>query len=48
MVLNVGIHEIVLETTNHYVAFAKKYGLMMTGGSDCHQKPILMGTVANS
>jgi hypothetical protein len=33
------------ETTNHYVAFAKEYGLMMTGGSDCHQKPIIMGTV---
>ncbi len=33
------------ETTHHYVEFAKKHGLMMTGGSDCHQKPILMGTV---
>lgn len=33
------------ETTNHYLAFAKEAGLMMTGGSDCHQKPILMGTV---
>ena len=33
------------ETTNHYVAFAKEYGLMMTGGSDCHQKPIIIGTV---
>ena len=32
-------------TTNHYVRFAKKHGLVMTGGSDCHQKPILMGTV---
>ncbi len=32
-------------TTNHYVSFAKKHGLIMTGGSDCHQKPILMGTV---
>jgi predicted metal-dependent phosphoesterase TrpH len=32
-------------TTNHYVKFAKKLGLIMTGGSDCHQKPILMGTV---
>jgi predicted metal-dependent phosphoesterase TrpH len=32
-------------TTSHYVKFARKYGLMMTGGSDCHQKPILMGTV---
>jgi len=33
------------ESTVHYMAFAKKQGLMMTGGSDCHQKPILMGTV---
>jgi predicted metal-dependent phosphoesterase TrpH len=32
-------------TTNHYRKFAKKHGLIMTGGSDCHQKPILMGTV---
>jgi len=32
-------------TTNHYIEFAKKHGLIMTGGSDCHQKPILMGTV---
>jgi hypothetical protein len=34
------------ETTSHYVVFAKKKGLIMTGGSDCHQKPIIMGTVA--
>ncbi len=33
------------ETTNHYAAFAKENSLMMTGGSDCHQKPVLMGTV---
>jgi predicted metal-dependent phosphoesterase TrpH len=33
------------ETTDHYVNFAKKHGLTMTGGSDCHQKPIIMGTV---
>jgi predicted metal-dependent phosphoesterase TrpH len=32
-------------TTNHYVKFAKWHGLIMTGGSDCHQKPIIMGTV---
>jgi len=32
-------------TTNHYVEFAKKHGLIMTGGSDCHQNPILMGAV---
>jgi predicted metal-dependent phosphoesterase TrpH len=33
------------QTTNHYVEFTKSHGLIMTGGSDCHQKPILMGTV---
>ncbi|MDH5482562.1 MAG: PHP domain-containing protein [Candidatus Bathyarchaeota archaeon] len=32
-------------TTNHYVKFAKKHELLATGGSDCHQKPIIMGTV---
>jgi len=33
------------ETISHYVKFAKEHNLIMTGGSDCHQKPILMGTV---
>ena len=33
------------QTTSHYVAFAKQHGLIMTGGSDCHQKPMMMGTV---
>jgi predicted metal-dependent phosphoesterase TrpH len=33
-------------TTNHYIKFAEEHGLIMTGGSDCHQKPeIIMGTV---
>lgn len=32
-------------TEAHYIAFAKKHNLLMTGGSDCHQKPIIMGTV---
>jgi predicted metal-dependent phosphoesterase TrpH len=32
-------------TTNHYIEFAKAHRLTMTGGSDCHQKPILMGTL---
>ncbi|MFC2003014.1 PHP domain-containing protein [Chloroflexota bacterium] len=32
-------------TTGHYIEFARKHGLIMTGGSDCHQKPILIGTV---
>ncbi len=34
------------ESTSHYVAFAKEQGLLMTGGSDCHQKPVIMGSVA--
>ncbi len=33
------------QTTKHYIQFSKKHGLIMTGGSDCHQKPIVMGTV---
>jgi predicted metal-dependent phosphoesterase TrpH len=33
-------------TTEHYIEFARKHDLLMTGGSDCHQKPVLMGTVA--
>ncbi|MBN1784740.1 MAG: PHP domain-containing protein [Candidatus Bathyarchaeota archaeon] len=33
------------ETTSHYVNFTKKHDLIMTGGSDCHQKPVIMGTV---
>ena len=33
------------QTTDHYVKFAKEHGLLMTGGSDCHQKPVVMGTV---
>ena len=33
------------KTTEHYVEFARKYDMLMTGGSDCHQKPLLMGTL---
>ncbi|MFC1934090.1 PHP domain-containing protein [Chloroflexota bacterium] len=33
------------KTTMHYIEFARKHGLLMTGGSDCHQKPIIMGTL---
>lgn len=33
------------ETTAYYIEFARKHGLIMTGGSDCHQKPIIMGTL---
>lgn len=32
-------------TTASYLAFAERLGLLVTGGSDCHQNPILMGTV---
>jgi len=31
-------------TAAHYIEFARKHSLIMTGGSDCHQKPMLMGT----
>ena len=33
------------ETIKHYLAFTKKNGLLATGGSDCHQKPVMMGTL---
>ena len=33
------------KTTAFYVKFAQKQGLVITGGSDCHQKPLLMGTL---
>jgi predicted metal-dependent phosphoesterase TrpH len=33
------------ETVEHYVNFAKKHDLLITGGSDCHQNPIIMGSV---
>ena len=32
-------------TSAHYVEFCREYNLMMTGGSDCHQKPMLLGSV---
>ena len=32
------------QSSRHYMDFAQKHGLLMTGGSDCHQKPILIGT----
>jgi len=34
-----------LKTTAHYIDFARRHGLVMTGGSDCHQKPTLLGTL---
>ena len=33
------------KTTAHYIEFARKHNMVMTGGSDCHQKPLLMGTL---
>ncbi len=33
------------ETIKAYLAFAKSEGLMVTGGSDCHQQPLILGTV---
>ena len=32
-------------TTARYIKLAEKHGLLMTGGSDCHQKPLLLGTL---
>jgi predicted metal-dependent phosphoesterase TrpH len=34
-----------IATTTHYTTFCRENNLMMTGGSDCHQKPLLLGTV---
>ena len=33
------------KTTTHYIEFCREHSLIMTGGSDCHQKPIVMGTL---
>jgi predicted metal-dependent phosphoesterase TrpH len=33
------------ETRAAYRAFAQEMGLMVSGGSDCHQNPVLMGSV---
>ena len=33
------------ETVSSYLKFAKKEGLMVTGGSDCHQQPVIIGCV---
>lgn len=33
------------ETTKAYLEFAQRHDLEVTGGSDCHQQPILMGTL---
>ena len=33
------------KTATNYIEFARKHGLIMTEGSDCHQKPLLLGTL---
>jgi predicted metal-dependent phosphoesterase TrpH len=33
------------EASESYLAFAREQGLLVTGGSDCHQQPLLLGTV---
>ena len=33
------------EIISAHLAFAKKEGLLVTGGSDCHQQPVIMGTL---
>lgn len=33
------------DTTTSYLAFSRELDLMVTGGSDCHQQPLLIGTV---
>jgi predicted metal-dependent phosphoesterase TrpH len=32
-------------TVQTYLRFAQEKGLMVTGGSDCHQQPVIMGTM---
>ena len=34
------------ETSASYFAFAQERGLLVSGGSDCHQQPLLMGSVS--
>ena len=33
------------KATAHYIEFCRRHNLIMTGGSDCHQNPVLMGTL---
>jgi len=33
------------KATRHYIEFCRSHHLIMTGGSDCHQNPVLMGTL---
>ncbi len=34
-----------MKTASSYLKFARQEGLMVTGGSDCHQQPVIIGTV---
>jgi predicted metal-dependent phosphoesterase TrpH len=34
-----------MKTVSAYLHFARQEGLMVTGGSDCHQQPVIIGTV---
>ena len=33
------------DATDSYTAFAGDHGLLVSGGSDCHQQPVIMGSV---
>jgi predicted metal-dependent phosphoesterase TrpH len=33
------------KTRDAYISFAKKNGLMISGGSDCHQNPVILGSL---
>jgi 3',5'-nucleoside bisphosphate phosphatase len=33
------------KTSRAYLAFAKGMGMIVTGGSDCHQDPVIMGSI---
>lgn len=33
------------KTTASYLGFSRRFSLLVTGGSDCHQNPVLMGTL---
>lgn len=33
------------KTVSAFLSFAQKEGLIVTGGSDCHQQPVIMGTI---
>lgn len=33
------------KATDSYLAFARRHGLLVSGGSDCHQQPVLMGSL---